>query len=141
MPGMTKEDHHYLLQRTMVRFMTPNDGRRKSNLCHSILDKLIAEYLIKKGANVNLPNKVELSPLHFAAENDNLQTAKLLIENGANVNAVSKFGWTPLHKCAAFGKYYSDECNLKLDITQFYCSEDPDRHRSGSLFYLNEICN
>lgn len=30
MPGTTKEDHHYLLQLTMV-IMTLNDGRRKSN--------------------------------------------------------------------------------------------------------------
>jgi hypothetical protein len=56
----------------------------------------VAAFLIEKGAKVDLPNGVGLTPLMSAALNYNFQVAQFLIEHGANLNAVDRVGHTPL---------------------------------------------
>lgn len=67
-------------------------------------NKSAVEILIKRGANINLPDKKMGTPLHAAVDGGEYDLVKLLVDNGANVNAESKFenedgaisGWTPL---------------------------------------------
>lgn len=54
-----------------------------------------AKCLIKAGANVNLPNFEDLTPLHIAVNYP--ISARLLLENGANVHARDYSEDTPLH--------------------------------------------
>ena len=56
----------------------------------------LARELIKRGANVNLPNNSEQTPLHFAAWNNKLEIITLLLANMAKINAADKYGNTPL---------------------------------------------
>ena len=65
----------------------------------------IAEYLIKAGANVNLPaqNPTKVTPLHSAIARNDLKVCQLLVENGADINAQQMQGVTALHSAAHRG--------------------------------------
>jgi ankyrin repeat protein len=65
----------------------------------------IANYLILKGADVNLPsnNGFKVYPLHSAAAGNYTQIARLLIENNAQVNVKQQAGVTALHSAAQNG--------------------------------------
>lgn len=57
----------------------------------------MARYLIKNGANPNIPNKYGIAPLHVASYYGNLKLVKLLIRNGAIVDCLTKYNATPLN--------------------------------------------
>lgn len=66
-------------------------------------DKIRAtvELLISGGANVDIPDKSGITPLHVAAELGNAQICIHLIHEGkARVNAIDQHGATPLHYAA-----------------------------------------
>ncbi len=69
----------------------------------------VVNYLLKKGAEVNLPaiNPSKVTPLHSAVARKDFDICKLLIENGADVNATQTKGVTALMSAAHIG-------NLKL---------------------------
>lgn len=68
--------------------------------------------LINIGANVNLPNFFERTPLHVAAASGDLSIAKLLITYKSDVNALDKFFNTPLHRAVSNG--YPEMAKLLL---------------------------
>ena len=49
-----------------------------------------------KGANVNRKGIQGETPLHWAVNNNQVQTAMLLMDRGAQLNALDNFGRTPL---------------------------------------------
>ena len=56
------------------------------------------EVMIKSGlADVEAKDEVGWTPLHSAALNNAIETAKLLIDAGADVKAKDDYGQTPLH--------------------------------------------
>ena len=59
--------------------------------------EIVTNFLISKGADVNIKDKTEYTPLHYASRNNNLELVKLLIAKGANVNAKEEHGITPLN--------------------------------------------
>jgi ankyrin repeat protein len=70
----------------------------------------VARLLINKGANVNLKNMSERTPLHFlAAFMDDRDLAELLISRGADINAVDKDGHTPLSFATKAGNKQVEE--------------------------------
>lgn len=58
--------------------------------------KLSLQALVKAGANVSSQNDKGKTPLHVAANWDNLLGAKFLVENGANINLKDEDGKTPI---------------------------------------------
>jgi ankyrin repeat protein len=56
----------------------------------------IAKSLLLKGANVNATTPFLKTPLHFAAEKDNLEITQLLIEHGADILMLDIDGDTAL---------------------------------------------
>jgi len=63
----------------------------------------IAEYLIKCGADVNICDEDETSPLHLAVIMQNLKICELFIKEGADVNKLDLDGNTPLHESVSYG--------------------------------------
>lgn len=63
-------------------------------------DTLIAEILIRAGANVSAKDHQGRTPLHTVATDGRLNAVRLLIAAGADVNAQDRDGLSPLH-CAA----------------------------------------
>lgn len=65
----------------------------------------IAEYLIRKGAQVNMPsnNGFKVYPLHSAAAGNYTNIARMLIENKAWINVKQEAGATALHSAAQNG--------------------------------------
>ena len=55
----------------------------------------IVNYLIEKGAKINLQNVYGNTALHYAILNKNFKIVDLLIKNGANEGIINKFGFTP----------------------------------------------
>jgi len=73
------------------------------------------DYMIRNGADVNLPAKDGWTPLHAAAagfvgnhgiyiknkEYNHYEIFRMLLESGADVKAATQDGWTPLHSAVA----------------------------------------
>lgn len=58
-------------------------------------DPMILEILLEAGAFVSARNKEGKTPLHYAAEANNLEGAMILIKAGAKVMPKDNKGWTP----------------------------------------------
>lgn len=56
--------------------------------------KQIIELLCRKGAQINEPNKEQLTPLHIAAEYGHFDIMELFIRLGARINAIDGLGQT-----------------------------------------------
>lgn len=65
----------------------------------------VAELLIERGADVNLPanNGSMVTPLHAAVAANSPEITRLLLENGAAVNALQASGVSALHSAAHRG--------------------------------------
>ena len=56
------------------------------------------DFLLQKGAEVDVPDSDQMTPLFYAAEYGRTQTARLLLLAGADVEAKDKRGETPLRR-------------------------------------------
>ena len=61
------------------------------------------EYLLKQGADPNIPNNLGETPLHQAADNSQYAMAELLLKYKANPNYQQNDGDSPLHHAAFRG--------------------------------------
>jgi ankyrin repeat protein len=71
------------------------DEKNKFTLLHMAVARNypeIAELLLEKGADPNIKDCEGNTPLHFAAEENNLSLLKLLSKKGGNINAVNNYG-------------------------------------------------
>ncbi|OMJ81487.1 hypothetical protein SteCoe_18055 [Stentor coeruleus] len=71
------------------------------------------EYLLKQGADPNIPNNLGETPLHQAADNSLYSMAELLLKNKANPNYQQNDGDSPLHHAAFRGDLKMVELILK----------------------------
>jgi len=60
-------------------------------------DKKFFEQLLDRGADVNVPDKLGLTPLHIAASRQDKEIIALLLAHNAKVNTHDKAGRLPLH--------------------------------------------
>jgi ankyrin repeat protein len=58
--------------------------------------RVVAEMLIRKGAQVNSKDQFGSTPLHWAAYYGTKETVEALLNNGAEINTPTKSGMTPL---------------------------------------------
>jgi ankyrin repeat protein len=66
--------------------------------------KLVAEILVRRGADVNTPRGPEAqTPLHMAARRGNVAIARVLLDAGAALEARDKKGETPLRRAVNCG--------------------------------------
>jgi ankyrin repeat protein len=74
--------------------------------------------LLSSGADVNVTNKNNETPLHLAAWKGYAEIASLLLKHGANVNAQENTGLRPLHYAAWYG--YTEVVKLLLDLDKYF---------------------
>jgi hypothetical protein len=60
-------------------------------------DEQYAKYLISGGADLNVRNNLDLTPLHIAVLMNNRELVNELIDKGADLNASGNTGYTALH--------------------------------------------
>ena len=65
----------------------------------------VAEYLISKGAGIDLKNNHGKTPLHLAIQVDEIKISSFLLTHGAKVDIKDINGMTPLHM-AVIRKFY-----------------------------------
>ncbi|CAL8100952.1 unnamed protein product [Orchesella dallaii] len=63
----------------------------------------IVEYLLSKGANVNVVKRADWTPLMLACTKQNISVIQALVRSGADFNFINKDGWTCLHIAAREG--------------------------------------
>lgn len=75
-------------------------------LCYSLYEQktYLLDLLIKNGANVNIVDQNELTPLLIASENKDYETVKQLILHGANVNYINVLNDENIMKSAILDK-------------------------------------
>lgn len=61
-------------------------------------DKHIVELLVKHGADINVRQENNMTPLDCAIENMQSNIIEFLLANGADVNLQDNYGVTPLHR-------------------------------------------
>lgn len=83
-------------------------------------DKGVIEFLIEKGADVNIKstNDVKYTVLHIAAKRNNVDAIKLLINNGAEVDSKDDYDRTPL--------YYAIDYSSDIDVIKFLIDKGAD---------------
>ncbi len=79
---------------------TPNDLDRELREAAFVCDFVRVRDLLARGANPNVRDEDERTPLHQAVLGNSLGLVGLLIESGADVNAKDDQGFTPLHFAA-----------------------------------------
>jgi ankyrin repeat protein len=90
-----------LLIKSGINVNDTSGGNGRAPL-HFVQDPKTTGVLIKKGAQVNIRDEYERTPLHYRNSDDveteeHVKTAKRLIDAGADINAQDKNGNTPLH--------------------------------------------
>ena len=60
------------------------------------MDRARIRALLQQRVDVNAPQIDGMTALHWAAYQDDLETAELLVRAGANVKAANRYGVTPL---------------------------------------------
>ncbi|KPK86340.1 MAG: hypothetical protein AMJ81_01470 [Phycisphaerae bacterium SM23_33] len=61
----------------------------------------IAEFLLKKGVDINAPGYLGRTAMHSAADSGNVKAIQFLIKHGANLEALDENGMTPLHSAVS----------------------------------------
>jgi uncharacterized protein len=93
------------------------DAVQKSD--HARIKALLAE-----GADLNTPKADGMTALHWAARNDDTDTARLLIQAGANAQATNRYGISPLWLACQNG-------NADLVEMLLAAGADPNTTQSG----------
>lgn len=77
------------------------------------MDRAAIRALLEQRLDVNAPQIDGTAPLHWAAHQDDLETAELLVRAGANVKAANRYGVTPLSLACTNGNGAMVELLLK----------------------------
>jgi len=76
-------------------------------------DMTQVQSFLKQRVNVNVPDADGMTPLHWAAHWNELESVKLLLSAGANAKAANRYGVTPLHEASLVSNVAMMEALLK----------------------------
>uniref|UniRef100_A0A6P7GX78 Uncharacterized protein LOC114344022 n=1 Tax=Diabrotica virgifera virgifera TaxID=50390 RepID=A0A6P7GX78_DIAVI len=122
----------YLVRQESIRINTRNFmGQTPLYIAakHGFIEA--ASILVKHGANVNLPDNEDVTPLHRAVSVPKL--AHLLLTNGANVNAIDYSEDTPLHDAIA------DKCVETVYMLLYYGADANRVGGNGLVPFMRAI--
>ena len=62
----------------------------------------LMDWLIAKGADINVKDEYDRTPLHYHAQVNDIERVTLLLEKGADIEAIAEYDETPLHAAGYF---------------------------------------
>ena len=62
----------------------------------------IMDWLIAQGADINVKDEYDRTPLHYHAQVNDIERVTLLLEKGADIEAIAEYDETPLHAAGYF---------------------------------------
>ena len=71
----------------------------------------LMDWLIAQGADINVKDEYDCTPLHYHAKVNNVERVALLLERGADIEAQDKYENTPLH----FAEYNAEVAQLLIE--------------------------
>ena len=71
----------------------------------------LMDWLIAQGADINVKDEYDRTPLHYHAQVNNVEKVALLLERGADIEAQDKYKNTPLH----FAEYNAEAAQLLIE--------------------------
>ncbi len=71
----------------------------------------LMDWLIAQGADINVKDEYDCTPLHYHAKVNNVERVALLLERGADIEAQDKYENTPLH----FAEYNAKTVQLLIE--------------------------
>jgi len=70
----------------------------------------LMDWLIAQGADINVKDEYDRTPLHYHAQVNDIERVTLLLEKGADIEAIAEYDETPLHAAG----YYSEVTALLI---------------------------
>lgn len=91
------------------------DREGRNELANAVIERDVTavKKLLSKGTDPNWSDREGWTALHFAAQNNDAETADILLRHGAAVESRDKFGNTPLYR-AVFSYCGGPNCVLVL---------------------------
>ena len=71
----------------------------------------LMDWLIAQGADINVKDEYDRTPLHYHAQVNDIERVALLLEKGADIEAQDKYKNTPLH----FAEYNAETAQLLIE--------------------------
>ena len=71
----------------------------------------LMDWIIAQGADINVKDEYDRTPLHYHAQVNNVERVALLLERGADIEAQDKYKNTPLH----FAEYNAEAAQLLIE--------------------------
>lgn len=62
----------------------------------------LMDWLIAQGADINVKDEYDRTPLHYHAQVNDVERVTLLLEKGADIEAIAEYDETPLHAAGYF---------------------------------------
>ena len=62
----------------------------------------LMDWLIAQGADINVKDEYDRTPLHYHAQVNDIERVTLLLEKGADIEAIAEYDETPLHAAGYF---------------------------------------
>lgn len=105
------------LKRVQLRQLSNNLA--EDSLLHMVVKKglqTLVEFIISKGANVDVRNRLEQTPFHWACYNGEFEIAKILLDAGADITARDIEGDAPFTWAASAGQMEIVKHLLKIGV-------------------------
>lgn len=101
-------------------------------ICYAVLkqDNCLLSYLHKRGASINIADRIGMTPLHYAALGGSAYCVAYLVRNGANLNQRNKAGETPSSMIQ--GRPDLDECR---ELLRRYGADQESGNTNRRLFH------
>jgi ankyrin repeat protein len=112
---LAASQHHSEAVKELIRFKADPNGltANDSLLFYAFPNTETLKALLEGGANPNMRNNSDVSPLDFAISENNAAAVEELLAHGTDANSTNRSGWSPLHAAAASGNKAIAEMLLK----------------------------